>query len=167
MNVIKYLKRILSLSSLLFSSVILADEQTNLLYGTWEMYAAWEILADGTKINKYTEHPEGRLIVDKSGRYSLQIFNPNRVIFSSTKSKANIDELRDAVVGSSTHFGNIIVDVASKKLTFNIDTASYPNWNKTTQVREYKLEDGILTYTVPATASSIGTKAYSVWRKVD
>ena len=43
------------------------------LQGTWEMDSAYEILADGTRVTNYGEHPAGLLMVDSNGRYTLQI----------------------------------------------------------------------------------------------
>ena len=137
------------------------------LAGSWQMAAAWEILADGSRVTTYTEHPDGLLLIDNHGRYSLQIFHPQRQQFAGSKAKASLDELKTAVLGSSTHYGTISVDSAKQQLKFHIDAASYPNWNKTTQVRDFTLQGGLLTYAVPATASGNGTKAYSVWRRLE
>ncbi len=137
------------------------------LEGTWVMTSAYEILADGTRTTNYGEHPDGLLMVDKAGRYSIQIFRPDRPRFASgVKSQGTPEEYREAVLGSSTHTGRIIVEPAKGKLIFKIDTASYPNWQGTEQVRNYTFKDGTLTYSVPADASGNGTVAYSIWRHV-
>ena len=136
------------------------------MQGTWVMTAAYEILADGTRTTNYGEHPNGLLMADASGRYSLQIFRPDRAKFASgVKARGTADEYRDAVMGSSTHTGRIHVDSVRGKLTFDIETASYPNWEGTQQVRDYVFENGTLTYSVPASASGNGTIAYSIWQR--
>ena len=65
----------------------------------------------------------------------------------------------------STHTGRVVVDSIRGKLIFDIEAASYPNWEGTQQVRDYTFKDGTLTYSVPASASGNGTIAYSVWQR--
>ncbi len=137
------------------------------LQGTWVMTSAYEILADGTRTTTYGEHPSGLLMIDKDGRYSLQIFRPGRPKFASgDKTRGTPQEYRDAVLGSSTHTGHVVIDPVKDKLVFKIDAASYPNWEGAQQVRDYTFKDGILTYSVPASASGNGTVAYSIWQHV-
>ena len=52
------------------------------------------------------------------------------------------------------------------ELLFKIETAVYPNWEGTEQVRDFTFKDGTLTYSVPANASGNGTVAYSIWQRV-
>jgi hypothetical protein len=144
------------------------DQQTDLtLQGTWVMESAYEIRADGTRTTAYGEHPSGLLMVDSTGRYTLQIFRVGRTAFASgDKSRGQPDEYRDAALGSSTHFGRVKLDAANHRLMFEIESASFPNWDGKQQVRDYRYENGTLTYAVPAAASGNGTIAYSVWKKV-
>jgi hypothetical protein len=136
------------------------------LSGTWVMTAAYEILADGTRTTNYGEHPNGLLMIDQQGRYSLQIFRPNRPKFASgDKTRGTPEEYRESVLGASTHTGRVEIDAARRKLIFKIDAASYPNWDGTQQIRDYTFKDGTLTYAVPATASGNGTVAYSIWQR--
>jgi Lipocalin-like domain len=136
------------------------------LEGTWIMAAAYEILANGKRTTNYGEHPQGLFIVDKSGRYSMQIFRPGRLKFASgVKASGTAEEYRDAIVGSSTHTGRVEIDVAQAKLIFNIESSSFPNWEGIRQVRDFAFKDGTLTYSVPASASGNGTIAYSIWQR--
>ena len=147
-------------------SSLAADESPLNLEGTWVMTSAYEVLADGTRTTNYGEHPKGLLLIDKAGRYSLQIFRPDRPKFAtSVKAQGTSDEFRAAAMGSSTHFGRIVVDAAKRRLTFKIEASSFPNWERTEQVREYTYENGSLSYAVPASASGNGTIAYSVWKQ--
>ena len=137
------------------------------LQGTWTLTSAYEIRADGARTTNYGEHPRGLLMVDADGRYSLQIFRPDRPKFAAAdKTRGTPDEYRAAALGSSTHTGHVAVDEAAHRLTFTIETASFPNWEGTQQVREYRYDNGTLSYAVPASASGNGTVAYSVWRRV-
>ena len=141
-------------------------EELSSLEGTWTMDSAYEIHADGTRTTAYGEHPEGRFIVDHAGRYSIQIFRTGRPLFASgDKTQGTPEEYRQAVLGSSTHFGTVAIDPATHRLIFDVEAASFPNWEGKRQVRDYTYRNGILTYAVPASASGNGTVAYSVWRQ--
>ena len=136
------------------------------LEGSWTMDSAYEILANGTRTTNYGEHPSGLMIIDHAGRYSIQIFRRDRPPFKSgDKTRGTPEEYRTAVLGSSTHFGRVSIDRAKHQLLFDVESASFPNWEGKRQVRDYVFRDGLLTYSVPASASGNGTIAYSVWRK--
>lgn len=142
-----------------------ADELRS-LQGTWVMDSAYETHPDGSRTTNYGEHPLGLMTVDAAGRYSIQIFRPGRPAFvSGDKARGTAEEYRQAVVGSSTHFGRITVDSARHQLTFLIEGASFPNWEGRQQVRDYAFKDGLLSWAVPASASSSGVIAYSLWRR--
>lgn len=137
------------------------------LEGTWVMDSAYEIHPDGTRSTNYGEHPLGLLNVDSAGRYNLQIFKIGRAIFASgDKTRGAPDEYRQAVLGSSTHFGTVTIDRAKRQLVFDVKAASFPNWEGKRQLRDYTFRDGVLSYAVPANASGNGVVAYSVWRRV-
>ena len=138
------------------------------LAGTWVMDSAYEVLADGQRVTNYGEHPLGLLIIDRTGRYSLQIFRRDRPAFAAgDKARGTPEEFRAAALGSSTHFGRVRIDAGAKQLIFDIEGASFPNWEGRRQVRDYVLQDGLLRYAVPASASGNGTTAYSIWRRVE
>jgi len=137
------------------------------LKGTWEMDSAYEIHPDGTRSTNYGEHPLGLFTVDAAGRYNMQIFKVGRPVFASgDKARGTPEEYRDAVIGASTHFGTVAIDRSNHQLRFTVKAASFPNWEGKTQVRDYSFHDGLLSYAVPASASSSGVIAYSVWRRV-
>jgi hypothetical protein len=149
------------------ASAMANETQPLSLEGTWIMTSAYEILADGTRTTNYGERPNGLMMVDKVGRYSIQIFRPNRPKFASgDKRRGTPEEYREAVLGASTNAGRVVVDPVNGKLIFKIETAVYPNWEGTEQVRNYTFKDDTLTYSVPASASGNGTVAYSIWQRV-
>nr|ART40416.1 K119 [uncultured bacterium] len=137
------------------------------LRGTWIMDSAYEITADGHRTTNYGAHPNGLLMIDAEGRYTLQIFRADRARFAlGDKGRGTAEEYRDAAMGSSTHFGKISIDGDRHQLTFDVQGASFPNWEGKRQIRDYQYRDGLLTYAVPASASGNGTVAYSLWRRV-
>ena len=136
------------------------------LRGTWTLIAADKILPGGERVRDYGKSPTGRLIVDAQGRYSLQIFKSERLRFASgDKASGSADEYASAALGSSTHYGTIVVDVPRHSLTFRIEGASFPNWEGTIQRREYTLDQGVLTYRVPPRPD--GSIPVSVWKKLE
>jgi hypothetical protein len=144
----------------------MANDEGFTMQGTWIMDQAYEILADGTRVTNYGEHPAGLLMVDGADRYTLQIFRRARPNFAAgDKTRGTEGEYREAVLGSSTHFGRVRIDAGQRKLIFDVEAASYPNWEGKRQVRDYSFADGLLTYQVPASASGNGTIAYSIWRR--
>jgi hypothetical protein len=137
------------------------------LPGTWVMDQAYEIRADGTRTTNYGEHPSGLMMIDRAGRYSIQIFRPGRAPFASgVKAQGKPEEYREAVLSSSTHFGRVRADSAKHQLLFDVEASSFPNWEGKRQVRDYTYSGGVLSYAVPASAAGNGTISYSVWRKV-
>lgn len=143
------------------------SEDLSTLAGTWSLVSAYEIQPDGTRTTNYGEHPTGLLMVDGSGRYSIQIFKLGRALFASgDKTVGRPDEYRAALVGISTHIGKVTIDRSRHQLVFDVEAASFPNWEGKRQVRDFTYQDGVLSYAVPPTASGNGSTAYSVWRRV-
>jgi len=136
------------------------------LAGTWTLVAADLLHANGTRTHDYGAAPKGLLEIDGNGRYSLQIFNSERPRFAGNDKLAGTDvEYRSAVLGSSTHYGTISVDTAHGTLTFNIEAASFPNWEGSAQARQYELKGDELSYRVPARPD--GNIPISVWRRLN
>jgi hypothetical protein len=142
-----------------------AAGQDSPLRGTWTLIAADKILPTGEAVHDYGESPKGRLIVDGSGRYSLQIFKSERTRFAADKADGTAEEFASAALGSSTHYGSVVVDTAQHLLTFSIEGASFPNWEGTVQRRQFTLEHEVLRYRVPPRPD--GSVPISVWRRID
>ena len=138
------------------------------LAGTWTLRRADVIQTDGTQVSDpaYGPDAQGLLMVDDEGRYSIQIFRPERPKFASgDKRRGTPEEFQAALSGISTHVGHIVVDAANHTLIFRIDHSAFPNWDHTEQRREYRLIDGELTYKVPQSPG--GTTPVSVWQRVE
>ncbi|MEO8277429.1 MAG: lipocalin-like domain-containing protein [Thermoanaerobaculia bacterium] len=140
------------------------------LAGTWVLEAADDLHPDGTRTPGYGLHPQGLLLIDPDGRYSLQIFRDDRPKFAAgDKRKGTPEEFSAAVLGMSSHIGRLSLDSAAGIVTFQIEAASFPNWDATEQKRHYTLEGDRFSYQVPANAASAGGSGnipISVWRRV-
>jgi len=135
------------------------------LAGTWTLVAADVLHPDGSRSHDYGDAPKGRLMIDRTGRYSLQIFRSDRPRFADpAKAKASAQEYRAAVMGSSTHYGTLAVEPDRHQLVFRIEGASFPNWEGQTQTRTFELHGDTLSYRVPPRPN--GDVPVSVWRRI-
>lgn len=142
-----------------------APPDTPSLVGTWTLVAADDLRPDGSRVRAYGDAPEGLLIVDADGRYSLQIFRTDRRAFASAdKRRGTPEEYQAALLGISTHIGHCAIDPGGTTLTFHIERSAYPNWEGTTQVRRFTLHADELSYQVPASAGS--NVPISIWHRV-
>ena len=157
---------------LVFANHISAQTNSNTTFplaGTWVLQAAQVILPNGKHQAdpSYGEEAKGSLLIDADGQYSLQIFRPGRPKFvSGNKNQASPEEYKSALLGISTHIGHIQIDSANHQLIFHIHFAAYPNWDNTTQTRNYKLTGDELYYEVPATAAGGTVIPVSIWKRI-
>lgn len=162
----KQLRALCVIAALVYGGAAGAAEKTPSLEGTWVLMAADTLHADGRRVHGYGEHPRGRLMVDRQGRYSLQIFRAGTQVFASgDKGRGTAAEYEDAVMRMSAHIGRVRLEPVSGTIVFEIAQSLFPNWEGTRQVRKYELKGDVLTYQVPASATGNGTTAISQWRK--
>jgi hypothetical protein len=129
---------------------LLASAQAPSIVGTWILSGAHKLLPDGSRVSDYGDDPHGLVIFTADGHYSVQIYRAARVKFSSgDRLTGTPDEYKDATLGMSVHFGRYTVDPAKGTISFHIDRASFPNWDETTQVRNYELKGDELSWKVP------------------
>lgn len=134
------------------------------LEGVWTLVAAEVLHPDGSVENDYGASPKGMLIVDAEGRYSLQIMKSERKAFvSASKAEGTPEEFKQAVMGSSTHFGTVRANLAERTLSFAISGSSFPNWEGQIQTRSYEHSGNVLTYKVPPRPN--GDVPISTWRR--
>jgi Lipocalin-like domain len=105
------------------------------------------------------------LLIDRAGHYSLQLYRADRPRFANpAKARASAQEYRAAVMGASTHYGTMAVDPARHQLVFQIEGASFPNWEGQQQSRAFELRGDTLSYRVPPRPD--GNVPVSVWRRI-
>jgi hypothetical protein len=133
------------------------------LAGSWTLEAADLQRPDGSLERDYGAVPRGRLLIDKAGHYALHIYKSERLRFAAgDKAKGTEAEFKDAVMGSSTHYGSVAVE--GGELVFSVEASAFPNWEGTVQRRHFTLEGDMLSYRVPPRAD--GGVPISVWRRV-
>lgn len=118
--------------------------------GTWALDFADVQHSDGTRAHDYGDAPKGVMQVDAQGHYTIFIFNGSRPKFAANdKGQGTPEEIRAALMGTSSHYGTVEMDPAKHTLTFHIEGSTFPNWEGTTQVRSYMLSGDRLSYKVP------------------
>lgn len=131
------------------------------LVGTWTLVSAITE-KDATKSDTFGPGAAGVLAFDASGLYTLTIIGGNLpAVASNNRGTATPEETKAIVSGSIAHFGTYTV--SDKIITFNIQRATFPNWNGTEAKRPLVLTGDQLVYTVAA-ASSGGT-ATVTWER--
>ena len=141
--------------TLLFATMMTASlaalAQSPSLVGTWTLTGADKILPDGRQVQDYGANPHGIAIFTHDGRYVVEIFRGDRKKFASNdRANATPEEYKDAILSTSAHFGRYVVDAGKGTITFNVDRASYPNWDDTTRVTKFTLVGDTLTWRTPA-----------------
>lgn len=127
-----------------------AMAQTSPIVGTWTLTAADVIGSDGTRTPDYGPHPRGLAIFTADGHYSVAVFRAERLKFATNdRLRGTPDEYKDASLAMSTHFGTYTVDTVKHTIALHIVSASFPNFDGTTQLRQYTLEGDDLTWRVP------------------
>ena len=134
------------------------------LVGIWTLTAADNLQPDGSRVHAYGPNPQGILVFGADGRYTVQIFREDRMKFAAgDKLHGTPDEYKDASLGMSCHFGRYTVDPAKGTITFQIERASFPNWDGATQTRPFTLNGDDLEWRVPATPD--GKIPISAWHR--
>lgn len=136
------------------------------LIGTWSLVLVDNILPDGTRTKPYGENPEGILMFDGDGNYSLQILRANRPKFvSGDKTKGTDEENKSLVLGNNSHFGKYSINFAEKTITFKVEHAFFPNWEGASQIRPFTLAEKEFKYSVPTTTNGVGVSGEVVWKR--
>ena len=156
------LTAIVLLGIALFASTAPAQTAKDLI-GAWTLVSDENVRADGSRVQVMGPNPQGLLIFDADGRYSLQLLRPGRPKFASNnRMEGTPEENKAAVQGANPHWGTYSVNEANKTIDFKIEHAFFPNWEGTEQKRPFTITGDQLRYT--ATASTGGT-AELVWKR--
>ena len=131
------------------------------LVGTWTLVSAITE-KDATKSDTFGPGAAGVLVFDASGLYTLTIIGGNLpTVASNNRGTATPEETKAIVSGSIAHFGTYTV--SDQIISFNIQRATFPNWNATEAKRPLVLTGDQLVYTVAA-ASAGGTETVT-WER--
>lgn len=146
-------------------TVSIAQEK---LVGSWSLVSVDNVYPDNSRVHPYGENPKGLLIFDANGNYAVQILKAVRSkIVSGDKNNCTAIENARIVQESNSHFGKYEMDQDHKIIVFKIESASFPNWEGTTQKRTYICTENELKYVVTnTTQGGQSVIAEVVWRKL-
>jgi polyisoprenoid-binding protein YceI len=127
------------------------------LVGTWIMVSNTNTASDGKKTQPFGPSPQAILMFDSAGRYSIVVTRGGQAKFASNdRSKGTPEENQATVQNNNAHFGTYTVEEANHVINFNIEHATFPNWEGTVQKRLFSITGSELKYTVPASALGSG-----------
>jgi len=136
------------------------------LGGTWVLVSSVTD-KDGKTTEQFGSGATGMMSLDASGHFMLTIIGPGLPPFESNNRAGGTSEENKAVMAKSIALiGTYAQNPANKTLTFNIESATFPNWNGTAQKRIIvALSKDELRYITP-TASSGGVGTVT-WRRAN
>ena len=120
--------------------------------------------AAGNSTPVYGPNPRALLVLTADGHYNMVIMRESLPKFvSNSRLKGTAEENQAVIAGSLGHFGKYTIDEKDNSITFHIDSATFPNWDKTSQKRPLTLKADQFSYTTAATG---GGTAEVVWKRV-
>jgi hypothetical protein len=98
------------------------------LVGTWTLVSWEQATTDGTKRQDFGPNPKGITTFDASGHVVTMYARPDLPKIASTdRIKVTPQEAQAINVGSLAYFGTYTVDEASKTITLQMESSTYPN----------------------------------------
>ena len=166
MNLFRTLTRITM--SLLFLAVALpagdaAGQTAKELVGAWTLVSV-TVEQGGKKVEPFGPNPNGSLMLDGNGHFSIVVVRPGVPKFASNNRVAGtVEENKAAYAGSLAYFGTYSIGEADRMISMQIEGSTFPNWNGTEQKRLFTLAGDQLTLTNPT--GSVGGTTQIVWRR--
>ena len=106
------------------------------LVGSWDFVVAEVTGPDGQKSYPFGEAPKGILIFTADGRFAqIHIAADVPKIASNNRLTGTAEEYAAIMRRSLSLFGTWSVDEANRTVTYNIVSASFPNWQGEAQTR--------------------------------
>jgi len=106
------------------------------IVGSWNFVVAEVTAPDGKKSFPFGETPKGILIFTPDGRFAqIHVAGDVPRIASNNRLTGTSEEYAAIMRGSLSVFGTYTVDEAQKTVTYNIVSASFPNWEGEAQTR--------------------------------
>jgi hypothetical protein len=122
------------------------------LVGTWRLLSFEAHVSGGESSQPFGSDPEGSLVYDSAGNFSVQVARSGRPHFASDDMQdGTADEIRGAYLGYIAYFGAYDVNEAEGYLTHKVDVSLFPNWQGVPQQRFFALSGNTLTLTTPPT----------------
>ena len=129
------------------------------ILGTWDFVVAEVRAPDGSKTYPFGEKPRGIIVFTPDGRFAqIHVASDLPKIASNNRLTGTPDEYAAIMRRSISLFGTYTIDEAKKTVTYNIVSASFPNWEGESQTRTIdKLTADEFQNTNPNVAGGRGT----------
>ena len=109
---------------------------TDAIVGTWNFVVAEVTAPDGKKSFPFGETPKGILIFTADGHFAqIHIAADVPKISSGNRLTGTAEEYAEIMRRSLSVFGTYTIDEANRTVTYNIVSASFPNWQGESQTR--------------------------------
>ena len=134
------------------------------ILGAWTLVSAVDEHADGTKTNPWGANPKGTYMYDANGRFTQILLHTDLPKIDS-RMGGTPDQNKAIAQGVIAMYGTYTVDEANKTIVVRFEGSSFAKFNGTEGKRVITsiTADEMRTMN-PAT--STGTKAESVWKRV-
>lgn len=154
------------LAILTFGSASAAAQSIGPLTGTWTLVSS-VTEKEGKRSDQFGVGAKGMMSLDAQGHFMLTIIGPDLPKFASgSRATPTQEESRVVIARSIAMMGTYSINATNKTLTFDVESATFPNWNGTTQNRLIVTADGDELKYVTPTASSGGVGTVT-WKRAD
>src|SRR6476620_11863194 len=134
------------------------------IVGAWTLVSAVDTQADGTKTNPWGANPKGAYMFSPDGRFTQMLFHTDLPKIDN-RMGGTPDQHKAIAQGVVAYYGTYTVDEANKTINVKFEGSSFAKFVGTEGKRVItSINDNDFQSTNPAT--STGTKAESVWRRV-
>ena len=76
---------------------------------------------------------------------------------------ATAEEAKATVAGSISHFGTYSVE--GDKIVFNVEHATFANWDGSTSKRPFKISGDEMSFFVPSASAGAGSSSVVSWKR--
>jgi Lipocalin-like domain len=124
------LSAITALGLVILPGGVFAQQKTlkEQLVGTWTLVSWEQATADGTKRQDFGPNPKGVTTFDANGHVLTMYARPDLPKIAATdRIKVTPQEAQAINVGSLAYFGTYTVDEATKTITLQMESSTYPN----------------------------------------
>ena len=133
------------------------------LVGTWQLISN-VVTRSGKKTDQFGPNPHGILYFETNGHYVLSIMRDGLPKFAGKgRENATPEETKAVVAGSISHFGTYSVE--GDKIVFNVEHATFANWDGTSSKRPFKISGDEMSFFVPSASAGAGTSSVVSWKR--
>jgi hypothetical protein len=120
------------------------------LIGAWKLISFELQNSNGDVIYPFGENAQGTIIYTDSGRFSVQVFRPNRLHFASgDQMRGTLEEIKSNYESLSSYYGSYESDSENGFVVHHVEGSLFPNLQEQPQKRFYDLSGNRLKLRSP------------------